>query len=205
MKNYFLPAIIFLTAAAQSALGASVTGTVIDESGQPVTQSTLCLSSQTGATAAAPACLQTQATDAQGNYAFNAVDAGAYVVTVTDNRFPAYTWLPVARNVTVAQSDAVTAFNFKRQFSFSNFHNPIISGSDLPELAAFNLSQDVVYVKAYAVDPANPSQQIMFFLGRIQDAASLSFTASAPWTVKQVIYEIYSPTASVQGALVIQS
>jgi hypothetical protein len=152
-------------------------------------------------------CLQTQTTNAQGNYSFGQVAPGAYVVTIIDSRFPTFTWLPVARTVAVAQfSDTVTGFNFKRQFSFSNFQKPAtISGSDLPELAGFNLGQDTVFVKVYAVDPANPTQQTVFFLGRVTNDTNLKFAASAPWTVKQVIYEIFSSTASAQGSLLIQS
>jgi len=203
--KFFLKVILMI--ASKAALGASVGGAVLDENGQPIAQSTICLSSQNAAAGATPNCLQTQTTDAQGNYSFSQVDAGAYVVTITDGRFPTYTWLPVARKVTFAQSsDSITGFNFKRQFSFSNFQKPItINGSDLPELSGFNLSQDTVFVKVYAVDPANPTQQTVFFLGKVTSDANLKFAASAPWTVKEVKYEIFSPTASTQGSLFVQS
>jgi hypothetical protein len=196
---------ILLMIASKAALSASVGGVVVDENGQAIPQSTVCLSPQS---AAAPGCLQTQTTDAQGNYAFSQVDAGAYVVTITDDRFAAYVWQPsaVGGKVTLKQpSDAVGSFNFKRQFGFSNFQKPItISGSDLPELGGFDLSQDTVFVKVYAVDPANPAQQTVFFLGKVTDM-NLKFAASAPWTVKEVRYEIFSPTASTQGSLLVQS
>ena len=202
--RFFLKVILMITS--KTVLSASVSGMATDENGQSIAQSTLCLSLQSAAAGATPNCLQTQTTDAQGNYAFNQVDAGDYMVTITDNRFPAYTWLPVARKVTVTQSDAVTGFNFKRQFSFSNFQKSIaISGSDLPELSGFNLSQDTVFVKVYAVDPANPTQQTVFFLGKVTDGTNLKFAASAPWTVKEVRYEIFSATAATQGSLFIQS
>lgn len=205
MNKHFLSIILFLLTASNAALGAYVSGVITDENGQPIAQSTLCLSAQNVAPTATPTCLQTQTTDNQGNYVFGQIDAGAYLVTITDVRFPTYTWLPVARTVTVAQfSDTITGFNFKRQFSFSNFHKPItISGTDLPELVGFNLSQDTVFVKVYAVDPANPTQQTVFFMGKLTDESNLKFTASAPWTVKQVIYEIFSSSAAVQGALFI--
>jgi hypothetical protein len=204
--KFFLKVILMI--ASKAALSASVGGMVLDENGQSISQSTVCLSSQNAASGATPNCVQTQTTDAQGNYSFSQVDAGAYVVTITDGRFPTYAWQPVVvgGKVTLKQSsDAITGFNFKRQFSFSNFQKPIaISGSDLPELASFNLSQDTVFVKVYAVDPANPSQQTVFFLGKVTDA-NLKFAASAPWTIKEVRYEIFSPTASTQGSLFIQS
>jgi hypothetical protein len=207
VNKYLLSLMIFLMAASFGALGASVNGTVVDENGQPISQSTLCLSSQSAVVTATTDCLQTQTTDAQGNYNFTQVDAGAYVVTITDSRFPTFTWLPVARKVTFAQSsDTITGFNFKRQFSFSNFQKQIsISGSDLPELVGFNVSQDTVFVKVYAVDPADPTQQTVFFLGKVTSDTNLKFAASAPWTIKEVKYEIFSPTASAQGSLFVQS
>lgn len=207
MKTPILVLLILLTIATPAAFGASVSGTVVDENGQPIADSTLCLSQQNTDPGTAPACLQQQTTDSQGNYTFGQMDAGAYTVTIADRRFPTFTWLPVARKVALARgSDTITGFNFKRQFSFSNFQKPInISGSDLPELAAFNLGQDLVFVKVYAVDPANPSQQTVFFLGKVSNDANLKFSASAPWTVKEVRYEIFSPVASSQGSLIIQS
>jgi hypothetical protein len=214
VNSYFLSLKFFLQIilmiASKAALSASVGGVVVDENGQSIPQSTVCLSSQSAAAAADTSsnCLQTQTTDAQGNYAFSQVDAGSYVVTITDDRFPAYVWQPsaVGGKVTLKQpSDAVGSFNFKRQFGFSNFQKPItISGSDLPELGGFDLSQDTVFVKVYAVDPANPAQQTVFFLGKVTDM-NLKFAASAPWTVKEVRYEIFSPTASTQGSLFVQS
>ncbi len=192
----------------KAALGASVGGVVVDENGKPISQSSVCLSSQTVAVDASSSCLQTQATDSQGSYSFSQVDAGNYVVTITDSRFPTYTWQPAVAGgkLTIKQfSDTITGFDVKRQFSFSNFQKPItISGSDLPELSSFNLSQDTVFVKVYAVDPSNPTQQTVFFLGKVTDA-NLKFAASAPWTVKEVKYEIFSPTASTQGSLIVQS
>ncbi len=207
MKKCYLPLLISLLPVTQMALGASVTGTIVTENDQPIAQSTICLSTQTVTSATTPTCLQTQTTDAQGNYAFNAIDAGTYVVTITDQRFPTYTWLPVARKVTLAQStDALTNFNFKRQFSFSNFQKAItINSTNLPELDGFNLNQDTVFVKLYAVNPANPAEQIVFFIGQVTNNSNLNFAASAPWTVKEVKYEIFSATASSQGSLFIQS
>jgi hypothetical protein len=212
VNTYFLSIKFFvsilLMIASKAALSASVGGVVVDENGQSIPQSTVCLSSQSAVSGAAPDCLQTQTTDAQGNYAFSQVEAGSYVVTITDDRFAAYVWQPsaVGGKVTLKQpSDAVDGFNFKRQFGFSNFQKPItISGSDLPELGGFDLSQDTVFVKVYAVDPANPAQQTVFFLGKVTDM-NLKFAASAPWTVKEVRYEIFSPTASTQGSLIVQS
>jgi hypothetical protein len=205
--KYLLSLILFLMAASNAALGAYVSGEVVDQNGQPISQSTLCLSSQSVVVTAAPNCLQTQTTDAKGNYSFSQIAPGAYTVTIIDGRFPTFTWLPVARTVTVVQfSDTITGFNFNRQFSFSNFQKPVtISGANLPELAGFNLSQDTVFVKVYAVNPANPTQQTVFFIGRVTNEANLKFAASAPWAVNQVIYEIFSPTAAVQGSLFIQS
>jgi hypothetical protein len=205
--KFFLKIILMI--ASKAALSASVGGVVVDENGQSISQSTVCLSSQSvAAGGTTPNCLQTQTTDAQGNYAFSQVDAGAYVVTIIDGRFPTYTWQPVVVGGKVSlkqSSDATTGFNFKRQFSFSNFQKPItISGSDLPELSSFNLSQDTVFLKVYAVDPANPTQQTVFFLGKVTDM-NLKFAASAPWTVKEVRYEIFSPTAATQGSLFVQS
>ena len=101
MKKCYLPLLISLLPVTQMALGASVTGTIVTENDQPIAQSTICLSTQTVTSATTPTCLQTQTTDAQGNYAFNAIDTGTYVVTITDQRFPTYTWLPVARKVTL--------------------------------------------------------------------------------------------------------
>jgi hypothetical protein len=212
VNKYFLPLQFFLKIilmiASKAALSASVGGVVVDENGQSIPQSTVCLSSQSAVAGTGPDCLQTQTTDAQGNYSFSQVDAGSYVVTITDGRFPAYVWQPsaVGGKVTLKQpSDAVDGFNFKRQFGFSNFQKPItISGSDLPELSGFDLSQDTVFVKVYAVDPANPAQQTVFFLGKVTDM-NLKFAASAPWAVKEVRYEIFSPTASTQGSLFVQS
>ncbi|PZN74694.1 MAG: hypothetical protein DM484_20620 [Candidatus Methylumidiphilus alinenensis] len=207
MNKFFLSIILFLMAASNAAMGAYVSGEVVDQNGQPISQSTLCLSAQSTVVTAAPNCLQTQTTDANGNYVFGQVSPGAYMVTIIDGRFPTFTWLPVARNVTVAQfSDTVTGFNFNRQFSYSNFQKPVtLSGVNLPELAGFNLSQDTVFVKVYAVNPANPTQQTVFFIGRVTNEANLKFAASAPWTVNQVIYEIFSSSASAQGSLYIQS
>ena len=211
MNNYFsslrflLKVILMIST--KAALGASVGGVVVDENGKPISQSTVCVSSQSVAADTAANCLQTQTTDSQGNYSFSQVDAGAYAITITDNRFPTYTWQPTVADgkVTLKQADSITGFDVKRQFSFSNFQKPItINGSDLPELASFNLSQDTVFVKVYAVDPANPTQQTVFFLGKVTDA-NLKFAASAPWTVKEVKYEIFSPTASTQGSLMVQS
>ena len=202
--KFFLKIILMIVS--KAVLGASVGGAVVDENGQPISQSKLCLSLQNAAAGAAPNCVQTQTTDSQGNYSFSQVDAGAYVVTITDQRFPTYTWLPVARTVTLAQTDAISSFNFKRQFSFSNFQKPItINGSDLPELSSFNTSQDTVFVKVYAVDPANPSQQTVFFIGKVTNDANLKVAASAPWAVKEVKYEIFSSSASAQGSLFVQS
>lgn len=193
-----------LLLATSVALGASVTGTVSDENGLAIAGSRLCLSLQNAAT---PACLQTQVSAANGAYTFNQLPVGAYVVTISDSRYPTFTWLPVARALNIAQdAEQVVSFNFKRQFSFSNFQNAVtINGADLPELAGFNLSQDTVFVKVYAVDPAKPTQQTVFFMGRVTSGANLKFAASAPWTVKQVMYEIFSPTASRQGSLFIRS
>jgi hypothetical protein len=187
-------------------LGASVSGSVKDENGQPLAGSVLCLSKQNTAPAAAPTCVQKKTSDASGAYAFSSVAAGAYVVTVSDERYPTFTWLPAARTLTLGQTDQTAGVNFARQFSFSNFQNPTtLRGSDLPELANFNLSQDTVFVKVYAVDPAKPSQQTVFFIGRVTSGDNLKFAASAPWAVKEVIYEIFSPTAARQGSLILGS
>lgn len=191
----------------RATLGTSITGTVSNENGQPIAESTLCLSLQSAAPSDTPSCLQTQASNGAGNYTFEQVAAGAYVVTIIDNRFPTFTWLPVARKVNITQSSGqIAGLNFKRQFSFSNFQKAVtLHGSDLPELAGFNLSQDTVFVKVYAVDPATPSRQTVFFMGRLTNEANLKFAASAPWAIKEVIYEIFSPTAARQGSLLIQS
>ena len=191
----------------KAAAAASLSGTVSDENGQPIAGSSLCLSWQNADPAAAPSCLQTQASDASGHYTFNQVAAGAYVVTISDDRFPAFTWLPAARKLSVtAASGALAGLNFKKQFSFSNFQKPAsFNAADLPELAGFNLAGETVFVKVYAVDPANPAQQMVFFIGRLTSEAHLKFAASAPWTVKEVIYEIFSPTAARQGSLLLQS
>lgn len=205
MNKFFLSLILLLTATT-AAVGATITGTVSDENGQPLAQSVLCLSLQNTAPSAAPTCLQKQTSNGTGTYTFNQVATGAYVVTIVDGRFPTFTWLPVARKLTIASfADQVTGFSFKKQFSFSNFKKAVaITGSDLPELSGFNLSQDIVFVKVYAVDPANPSVQTVFFMGRVTDA-KLKFSTSAPWTVKEVVYEIFSPTAARQGSLIIPS
>jgi hypothetical protein len=198
---------MILLTLSQTAMGASVSGTVSDENGQAIAQSVICLSAASDLPAAKPVCLQTQTTNASGAYAFNLVNPGTYLLTIIDGRFPTFTWLPVARKLTLARpSDLVTGFNFKRQFSFSNFQKPVsISGTDLPELAGFNLSQDTVFVKVYAVDPANRSRQTVFFMGRVTSGTNLSLVASAPWTVREVVYEIFSLTAARQGSLFIQS
>lgn len=206
MKKFFL-SLIFLLTAATSAFGASITGSVSDENGQPIAGSILCVSGQNADPQAAPVCLQTQNSDSRGNYTFTQLPVGSYVLTITDPRFPTFTWLPAARKLNIAQpSDTLTGLGFKRQFSFSNFQQATtFDAGDLPELASFNLSQDTVFVKVYAVDPANPAQQTVFFMGRVTSAANLKFAASAPWTVKEVVYEIFSPTAARQGSLLIQS
>jgi hypothetical protein len=205
--NHLFLSFILLLASSSAVFAASITGNVSDENGQPIAQSSLCLSQQAIDPQAAPKCLQTLSSDSSGNYIFNAVEAGAYVVTIIDSRYPTFTWLPVARKLTVAKfSDQVTGLNFKRQFSFSNFQQQAtISGADLPELSGFNLDQDTVFLKVYAVDPANPTQQTVFFMGRVTSNASLKIAASAPWTVKEVVYEIFSPAAARQGSLIIRS
>lgn len=204
MKPFFLSLLLWL--AATTAYAASIAGAVSDENGLPIEGSVMCLSKQKATPSAAPACLQSQTTDGAGRFAFTAMAAGTYVVTITDDRFPTFTWLPAARTLSVTASAQVAGLDFKRQFSFSNFQNPVIlRGADLPELAGFALDQDTVFVKVYAVDPADPAQQMVFFMGRVTSAESLKFTAYAPWTVKEVIYEIFSPTAAYQGSLLIHA
>jgi hypothetical protein len=204
--NHFFFSLLLLLAT-KAVLGATVTGKVSDENGQAIAGSTLCLSLANVTPLSTDDCLQTQTSDTSGNYTLNPTAAGAYLVTVIDDRFPTFTWLPVARTVNIAQpSDQVNSFNFKRQFSFSNFQKPVaIVGSDLPELAGFNLAQDTVFVKVYAVDPARPTQQTVFFIGRVTSEADLKFATTAPWTVRQVIYEIFSATAARQGSLILGS
>lgn len=200
-----LSALVLFVTSSAIAHAAVISGNVTDENGLAIAGSTLCLSVQSADPAAEPVCIQTQTADSTGAYTFNQVQSGAYVVTIVDNRFPTFTWMPAARKLSIANfADQVTGFGFKKQFSFSNFQKAVtFSSKDLPELAGFNLSQETVFVKVYAVDPANPKQQTVFFMGRISKDAQLKFNASAPWAVKEVVYEIFSTSAARQGSLMI--
>jgi len=192
-----------LTFASKVALSAALGGMVKDEAGQGLPGINVCLLPQDYLPGSNQDCLQQQITNDAGNYGFQNVAAGEYVLEVRDARLDAYVWkTPAPRAVLTHVSSAVTGFDLQRQFNFSNFqHELTVTGEHLADLYTFDLAAEPVFLKLYLADPANPDGQKVLFLGRVSDANHLAIKLSLPRSASAISYEIYNSAQTLSGAI----
>jgi hypothetical protein len=190
-----------LAALSQTALSANLGGLVKNEAGQGLPAVNLCLLPEDYVPGSNRDCLQQQASDGTGRYAFTNTQPGRYLIEVRDARFPNHVWKAPAPLAVVGAAD-VANHDLQQQFSFSNFKQELmVTAEHLPELQTFNLAAEPVFVKLYVAEASAPAGQKLLFLGRIGDLNNLSVKLSLPSPATEIRYEIYSPSQSVGGAI----
>lgn len=178
---------------------AEIKGQVKDEQGTALKGVRLCLS----VPGAAPGdCVKTRFTNKNGDYAFKGLSTGDYVVSVlTDTSlaarkadpYPNLAWAPVTREPTLSsRSQRVEAADFTGSFSFSNFQAEFqLTGSDFPELGAYDVANDYVFLKLFAINDSSGEQDLIF-LGQVTDVGNVLIEVSVPLSTEMLFYEIYS-------------
>jgi hypothetical protein len=180
-------------------LAGEIQGYITDEQGVALKGVRVCLSIP----GAAPGdCSKTRFTNKSGKYAFYGLDAGTFNLKVLSGAslaarkadpYPNYAWAPVNQEISLAsKSTRLRAVDFTGSFNFSNFQAEFqLTGADFPELGAYDLGNDYVFLKVFTVD-AGGVEQNLIFLGQVSDINKLLIEVSVPLSATQLFYEIYS-------------
>ena len=195
-----LIAVGFLAAPLTAPLAGEIAGRVTDEQGLGLKGVRVCLSL---AHEGPRDCVKARYTGKNGDYSFPGLDDSApYVVRVLSGAslaarkadpYPQYAWAPATRTVALAsRKDKVEDADFTGSFNFSNFQATVeLGASDFPELASYDLVNDYVFLKVYAVDPSN-SEQDLIFLGQVTELSRLLIEVSVTLSTTRLFYEVYS-------------
>lgn len=188
---------------------ASLKGTVINESGEPLGKVPVCLQ----LVDADRTCSKVGSTDRRGNYHFNGLKAGLeYRVTIFQDdsaagrrleRYRTYIWEPLEQTATLlSKNQTLRLQSFSGKFNFSNFQRELsLSSTDFPELSSIDLSANYVVLKVYT--PANEplAAPETIFLGQVASVDSLQIAVSVPLMTRALAYQIYSATLSIDGSI----
>ena len=194
-----LIASMLLLAQCAVVLAGEIQGYITDEQGTALAGVRVCLSLP----GAAPGdCSKTRFTNKSGKYAFNGLGAGSYTLKVLSGAslaarkadpYPNYAWAPVNQTITLAsKSTRLSGVDFTGSFNFSNFQAEFqLTGADFPELGAYDVSNDYVFLKVFTGD-AGGVEQNLIFLGQVSDINKVLIEVSVPLSATQLFYEIYS-------------
>ena len=200
---------LLLCGLAGQAGAASIEGQVTDMAGEALTKVPVCLK----ATPTSESCEKTRFTDKRGGYSFKGLKTGSdYSVEILLDRSAAarkfesyrtYVWSPQVQRVSLARrNEAIGLAPFVGKFNFSNYQRSVLlTATDFPELAEFDLAADYVVLKVSfaAGDPEQPPETI--FLGQVTTSYQIRFEASVPLSATAIDYEIYSASRSLAGSI----
>ena len=184
-------------------LAGEIQGQVTDEQGIGLKGVRVCLSKPDTVPGE---CTKDRYTNKSGKYTFKGLDAsqpyrvrvlsGASLKARKADPYPNYAWEPVVLELELkSRVERVGGADFTGSFNFSNFQAEFqLSGADFPELSQYDLADDYVFLKVYAVDPVD-SQQDLIFLGQVTDISTLFIEVSVPLSTKALTYEVYSAAA----------
>lgn len=202
--------LLTLLVSPSATLAASVTGTVVDSGGEPLSQVPVCLRE---AELEQQDCLKLRFSDRRGNYSFNGLKAGKdyslsifYDKSATARKFQKYTtyvWTPSQSVAITNKRDSVLLPAFQGTFGFSNFQRVIeLSASDFPELSQVDLNAGVVFLKVAFDSVASPDlPPETIFLGTVNDPEQLQLEASVPLAATVIDYQIFGANFSYDGRI----
>jgi hypothetical protein len=191
----------------------SIRGVLKDDQGHPIRNAEVCLLS--AASAAKWQCIKSRHSASKGKYAFANLKKGIYYVSVRriDTMGPSYAWLPALQQVVLKKSTSVAkAVDFgwisqgaSQGFKFNNFKNDRrLTAADFPELAQFDTAHARVALKVYIPAPNETTEEQVLFLGRIVHPEHLAISLSIPNTETRLVYEIFTPSQTAAGTLIVQ-
>jgi hypothetical protein len=116
------------------------------------------------------------------------------------DRYSNYVWTPELAAVSVVSGfDVVGDVDFTGTFNFSNYQRSIrLTSEHFPLLEGFDLDGSFVFLKLYTFEG---SDERLLFLGQVANSDALLIEVSLPLSVNVLLYDVFSPEASVSGSI----
>lgn len=206
--RYWLPPLLAL-AMTNPTIAASLQGTVVNNSGEPLSKVPVCLRTA----GEDRRCSKMQSTDRDGRYRFNGLkDGDSFHIAVFQDdsaagrkfeRYRTYVWSPLEQTALAAAGKSSASLQpFVGEFNFSNYQRGLqLTGANFPELRSLDLVGDYVMLKVFLAPTAPELPPETIFLGRVMNADTLSVAASVPLSTTSINYQIYSASLSIDGSI----
>lgn len=210
MKTPTFVLLTLLSLLSATAQAGTISGTVVDVDNVGLDKVKVCLAE----TVQPSVCVKTSQSNRHGNYKFNGIKAGDYVVAVRSDRsasgrkadlYKSYVWGPVNQTVSLPDNKSDAALDpITGRFNFSSFQRSLLlTSADFPELAQFDPYNETVFIKIY-YQPVQLGEELQtVYLGRVGNPARLAVEASIPLATTELLYEIYSPTLAANSAVLL--